>query len=241
MGVSKSNTNHAWRLINSSRLIFLELTRAPTCRKGPSQLEFATQLRRERRAERTGGIEDPGAIARQRRDSGKAAAAAGELWAGGPAYDTDNDSAAVFVAQYRRAGIAGASAETGTVIFGLWVDQPDLQRAGLAGGDQCCSTQSAGGAAVAAYGDTVAGNDKSIADGDGFFFRTERHRRQFCRQRLGKLEQRHIGGRKMAEQPLQIELRIALDTRDVFQERMFTWRAEQQLVFRAWQHAMGGR
>ena len=69
-------------------------------------------LSRQLRSQLRGGVDDPGAVARERRDAGEAAAA-GESWAGRPTHHADDGEAAAARVEHRGAGIAGAGAEAG--------------------------------------------------------------------------------------------------------------------------------
>ena len=162
----------------------------------------------------------------------------GEFRAGRPADDADDCEIAVSVAKRRRAGIAGAGAEAGALPFGVRIEQADLQSAGHSRDDERCGANSPSGAAVAAHGNAIAGDHESIADGDARAVADERHRRNARRQWFGKLDQRHVRGGKMGEKPLEIELRIALDARDIFQDRLAPRVAVDQLVVGAGLHAM---
>ena len=105
--------------------------------------------------------------------------------------------------------------------FSAGIEQAELKRAGLAGGDERCGAHGAAAAAVAARGKAVAGNEEGIADRDGAIRRGERRRRKGRRQRRRELEQRHIGGgavRRAASR--EIELGMARDGRDVAQPRI---------------------
>src|SRR5580693_9893088 len=87
----------------------------------------AAALRRKRRAQYPRGVDDPGAVTRQRRDAGQPAATVPEFRPGRPAHHANDDDAAVLVAEHRRAGIAGAGAQPGAVAFGLRIEQANLQ------------------------------------------------------------------------------------------------------------------
>src|SRR4029077_3066021 len=229
-----------------ARALTIWSTRGGSCGISPGEILFlhqpyaAAALWRKRRAEHPRGVDDPGAVAGKRSDAGHPAAAILQFWPGGPAHHADDNDAPVLVAKYRRAGIAAAGAEPGAVALGLRIEQPDLQAAGYSRSDKCRCSNYAAGAAVAAHGDAVAGDHKGVADSDRLFFGAERHRQDFGRQWRRELDQRHGGGGEMAEQPLEIELRIALDARDVFQYRPLARRTGDELVFGARLHAMGG-
>ena len=113
--------------------------------------------------------------------------------------------------------------------------------AGYSGDDERCRAHGAAGSAVAAHGDAVAGNHQRIADRDCFGFAADPHRRNSRRQRLGELDQRDVGRGEMGEQPFEIELRIALDARDVFENRLLSGLAVDELVVGAGLYAMRRR
>src|SRR5262245_5093426 len=91
---------------------------------------------RQRRAHFPRLLHHPRAVARERGDAGEPAAAFAQRRAGRPAHHADHRQRAADVAIDRRAGIAGTGAESGALAFGGGVSEPDLQRAGLAGGDK---------------------------------------------------------------------------------------------------------
>src|SRR5262249_59741847 len=110
---------------------------------------------------------DPREGAGERSHAGEAAAAVAQGGAGRPAYDADDRERAADIAIDRRAGIAGAGAEPGALALGGGIGEPDLQRAGLAGGDQGRRAHRAAALAVAANGDAIAGHHETVADGHG--------------------------------------------------------------------------
>ena len=140
----------------------------------------AAALGQERRAKLPCRVDDPCAVACQRRHAGETAAAGFEFRPGRPAHDTDNDGAPVLVAEYRRAGIARAGAEPGTVALRLRMEQRNWR---LPAGrrHQRRSAHDNSGAAVTAHGDAITRNDKGVADSDRLLFRAERDGRNCCR------------------------------------------------------------
>src|SRR5690242_1166539 len=79
-------------------------------------------------------LDDPCSVTFERCDAGEAAAAVLTVGAGRPAHHADQGEARGRRLVGRRAGIAGAGAEARALIVGRWIDQAELQIAGLAGG-----------------------------------------------------------------------------------------------------------
>ena len=135
------------------------------CRVKPGN-DGKRKLRCERTSELPRRVQNPVAVAHQRRDAGEAAAAGAEVRAGRPAHHADDGEAAVGIAEHGRAGIAGAGAEAGADAAGRGSTD------GFAGcradrWRQALPRARAAAAAVAAHGDAVAGDDERIADCDG--------------------------------------------------------------------------
>src|SRR5688572_26574579 len=114
-----------------------------------------TQLRRQGAAQFSPGIRNPGQVQFKRCDSREPAAPIGQFWAGGPADHAIDHALAVAFFIDRAAGVAGAGAEPGHLPFGGRVEQPELQVARLAGGDEIGAAEHGSAAVVARGGDAV--------------------------------------------------------------------------------------
>ena len=87
--------------------------------------------------------------------------------------------AARLVLEHRAAGIAGAGANSVANTVGYGIDQADLQRAGLARGNEAGNANGAAALAVAAHGDADAGDGEAAADLDRNIRHADRHRAIF--------------------------------------------------------------
>jgi hypothetical protein len=117
-----------------------------------------------------------------------------------------------------------------------------LQASRLAGDDETGGANYSAAAAVAAHGDAIAGDYERVAHRDGFGVAADRHRGDSRRQRIDELDQRQVRGSEMGKQPLEIELRVALNARDVFEQghlaQALARLTVDELVVGAWLHAM---
>src|SRR3979409_2383134 len=106
----------------ASRMIILNIGFWPTGRASP----YPTTCRASRRQTRTHlsrRLDDPVAVAHQRRHAGEAAAAVGEFWPGRPAHHAGHREPVAQRHEDRRAGIAGAGPEPRLLALVLRVDQ----------------------------------------------------------------------------------------------------------------------
>src|SRR6266702_4647790 len=136
----------------------------------------------------------------------RASAAAGSaVRPGRPADDPDKHGTSWSVLEHGAAGIPGAGADSIANTVGYGIDQPDLKRAGLAGGDECCNARGATALAITAHGDADAGDGEAAANLNRNIRRANRHRR-FSLEWNIELQQRHVGGGAMRLHGLHVEI-----------------------------------
>src|SRR5450432_1003444 len=177
----------------------------------PPMLDRKTPLAR--------GLQDPVPVERERRNAGQAAAAAAAVRPGRPADDANDGGTTRSLLEYGPAGIPGAGAEPVAGALRERIDQPDLQRARLAGRDQAGDADGSAATALAADGDTDAGDGEAAADHD-WNLRHAEHRGIFALRRRFELQQRYIGGGAVGEHRLQIEARVNAQVFHVLQLRL---------------------
>src|SRR5712671_1320904 len=161
----------------------------------------------ERRTPLAGGLHDPVAVRRKRRNAGQTATARAAVWSRRPADDADSDSVAQPILNYRTAGIPGACPKPVASALSNRIDEANLQASWPAGGDEAGDANGPSAAALSADRDADAGDGELAADDD----RDLRHAEHRCIFSLGRgfeLQQRHVGGGAMRRHRLHIERRV---------------------------------
>ena len=98
------------------------------------------------------------------------------------------------------------------------IDQPDLERAGLAGGNEAGDTRGAAALAVAAHGDADAGDGEAAADESEYW--ACRRRPMFSLEWNFQLQQCHVGGGAMRLHRLHVEVGMDRDGAHILQLRL---------------------
>src|SRR5205085_10668369 len=124
-----------------------------------------------------------------------------------PTDDGEEHGAVRLVLEHGTAGITGTGANPIANTVGYGIDQPDLERAGLARRNESGDTRRAATLAIATHGDADAGDDEAAADLDRNIRRADRHRR-FSLEWNFQLQQRHVGGSAMCLHRLHVEIRM---------------------------------
>ena len=199
---------------------------------------LGTRLRIKGIRERLCGIDDPGAIARERGYTRQSAAAIGEFGARGPAHKPNHHRPSVVVAKDRCAGVSRTGAEPGALAARCGVPEPDLQRARLTGDDKFGTARRAAALAFAGRGKAGAADDQAVAGRDGAAGWGEP--RRLVAKRRRDFKQGNIGAGEIALGGGRVEAGMAPYGHDVFQHWIAGIVIFGDLVIGAWPHAVGG-